>query len=93
MNGRLRRARLVANVHYRVHFGLESDIPPFPRVIGEPGLGKSRLIEEFHARLREVPHTWAEWSCSQLLQNTPLHPIAEWGRQRFGGADVAAEQH
>jgi len=19
------------------------------------------------------------------LQNTPLHPIAEWGRQRFGG--------
>ena len=33
-----------------------------------------------------------EWSCSQLLQNTPLHPIAEWGRQRFGGADVPAEQ-
>ena len=33
-----------------------------------------------------------EWSCSQLLQNTPLHPIAEWGRLRFGGADVPAEQ-
>jgi predicted ATPase len=31
-------------------------------------------------------------SCSQLLQNTPLHPIAEWGRQRFGGADVSAER-
>ena len=29
---------------------------------------------------------------SQLLQNTPLHPIAEWGRQRFGGADVPAER-
>jgi Adenylate and Guanylate cyclase catalytic domain/SAM domain (Sterile alpha motif) len=42
---------------------------------GEPGLGKSRLIEEFRARLRETPHTWVEWSCSQLLQNTPLHPI------------------
>ena len=39
-----------------------------------------------------LPHTWVEWSCSQLLQNTPLHPIAEWGRQRFGGADVPAEQ-
>jgi predicted ATPase len=26
------------------------------------------------------------------LQNTPLHPIAEWGRQRFGGADVPVEQ-
>ena len=61
-------------------------------LVGEPGLGKSRLIEEFHPRLREVPHTWVEWSCSQLLQNTPLHPIAEWGRQRFRGADIPAEQ-
>jgi hypothetical protein len=61
-------------------------------IVGEPGLGKSRLIEEFHARLRETTHTWAEWSCLQLLQNTPLHPIAEWGRQRFGGADVPAER-
>jgi len=61
-------------------------------IVGEPGLGKSRLIEEFHSRLRETPHTWVEWSCSQLLQNTALHPIAEWGRQRFGGVDVPAEQ-
>ena len=60
-------------------------------VVGEPGLGKSRLIEEFHARLGETPHTWIEWSASQLLQNTPLHPIAEWGRLRFG-ADPPAEQ-
>src|SRR6202040_3483175 len=59
-------------------------------IVGEPGLGKSRLIEEFHALLREVPHTWTECNCSQLLQNTPLHPIAEWGRQRFGGADMPA---
>ena len=61
-------------------------------IVGEPGIGKSRLIEEFHARLRETPHTWVEWSCSQLLQNTPLHPIAEWGRRRFGGADLPAER-
>ena len=61
-------------------------------IVGEPGLGKSRLIEEFHMRLKETPHTWVEWTCSQLLQNTPLHPIAEWGRQRFGGADAPAER-
>jgi class 3 adenylate cyclase/predicted ATPase len=61
-------------------------------IVGEPGIGKSRLIEEFHARLRETPHTWVEWNCSQLLQNTPLHPATEWGRQRFGGTDVPAEQ-
>jgi class 3 adenylate cyclase/predicted ATPase len=61
-------------------------------IVGEPGLGKSRLIEEFRMRLKETPHTWSEWTCSQLLQNTPLHPVAEWGRQRFGGADVPAER-
>ena len=60
-------------------------------VVGEPGIGKSRLIEEFRARLGETPHTWVEWSSSQLLQNTPLHPIAEWACQRFG-ADLPAEQ-
>jgi class 3 adenylate cyclase/predicted ATPase len=61
-------------------------------IVGEPGLGKSRLIEEFHARLRDTPHTWVEWSGSQLLQNTPLHPITEWSRIRFGAADVPAER-
>ena len=61
-------------------------------IVGEPGLGKSRLIEEFRARLAETPHTWVEWASSQLLQNTPLHPIAEWGRARFGGAEVAGEK-
>ena len=40
----------------------------------------------------ETPHTWVEWAASQLLQNTPLHPIAEWGRLRFGGADATAER-
>ena len=60
-------------------------------IVGEPGFGKSRLIEEFHSRLAETPHTWTEWSASQLLQNTPLHPIAEWGRLRFG-VDAPADQ-
>ena len=64
----------------------------FVQIIGEPGLGKSRLVAEFHSRLGETPHTWVEWNSSQLLQNTPLHPVAEWGRVRFGGQDVAAER-
>ena len=33
-------------------------------IVGEPGLGKSRLIEEFRARLKETPHTWVEWGAS-----------------------------
>jgi class 3 adenylate cyclase/predicted ATPase len=61
-------------------------------VVGEPGIGKSRLVQEFRAPLSETPHTFVEWSSSQLLQNTPLHPIAEWGRQRFGGAETPARE-
>ncbi len=60
-------------------------------IVGEPGLGKSRLIEEFRIRLGDTPHTWTEWWSSQLLQNTPMHPIVEWGRMRFG-ADSSAEE-
>ncbi len=48
-------------------------------IVGEPGIGKSRLVEEFRAKLAGTSHTWGEWSALQLLQNTPLHPIAEWG--------------
>ena len=33
-------------------------------IVGKPGLGKSRLLEEFHARLGEAPHTFVEWSAS-----------------------------
>jgi class 3 adenylate cyclase len=40
-------------------------------IVGEPGLGKSRLIEEFRARLAETPHTWIEWASSQLLPTAP----------------------
>jgi len=64
----------------------------FVQIVGDPGLGKSRLVEEFRARLRETPHTWVEWSASQLLQNTPLHPIAEWGRRRFGDSEALADE-
>jgi predicted ATPase len=53
-------------------------------IVGEPGIGKTRLVAEFHAKLAETSHTWVEWSALQLLQNTPLHPIAELGRMRFG---------
>jgi hypothetical protein len=63
----------------------------FVQIVGEPGIGKSRLIEEFRGKLAETPHTWVEWAASQLLQNTPLHPLAEWGRLRFGGADTTEE--
>ena len=64
----------------------------FVQIVGEPGIGKSRLVAEFRLRLGETPHTWNEFSSSQLLQNTPLHPIAEWGRQRFGAETSSARR-
>jgi class 3 adenylate cyclase/tetratricopeptide (TPR) repeat protein len=64
----------------------------FVLIVGEPGIGKSRLVEEFRSQLAERPHSWIEWSSSQLLQNTPLHPVLGWGRARFGGPEVAPER-
>ena len=64
----------------------------FIQIVGEPGLGKSRLMDEFHARLGETPHSWVEWASSQLLQNTPLHPVTDWARIRFGGPEVPPER-
>ncbi len=61
-------------------------------IVGEPGIGKSRLLKEFQARLGEAPHTWIDWNASQLLQNTPLHPVADWGRLRFDIAKTPTER-
>ena len=60
--------------------------------VGEPGIGKSRLVDEFHDWLGDTPHTWVEWRASQILQNTPLQPVVEWARTRFGGEEVAPDQ-
>ena len=64
----------------------------FTFIVGEAGIGKSRLLEEFRATLGQTPHTWSEFLSSQLLQNTPLHPFAEWGRQRFGADEPAGRR-
>ncbi len=60
-------------------------------IFGEAGIGKSRLIEEFQSRLADVPHTWTEFVCSQLLHNTPFHPFVEFARRRLEDQEPAAE--
>ncbi|MBF0553439.1 MAG: AAA family ATPase [Nitrospirae bacterium] len=60
-------------------------------IIGEAGLGKSRMVEEFQGGLANTPHTWIEFPCSQILANAPFHPLAEWAREHFGSPDQGQE--
>jgi predicted ATPase len=46
-------------------------------IIGEPGIGKSRVVAEFHDRIRDTPHIWMESGGEQFLENTPFHAIRE----------------
>src|SRR5204863_398827 len=43
-------------------------------VIGEPGIGKSRLLLEFRNSLKEVEHDTIFLQCSPLHTNTPIAP-------------------
>ena len=65
-------------------------VPPFHR--RAQALESPVWSTNFAAALRDTPHTWVEWSASQLLQNTPLHPILDWGRLRFCDEAVQAEK-
>ena len=46
-------------------------------VMGEPGIGKSRLVEEFRARIRDDRHVWVECAGEQLFQSTPFHAVTQ----------------
>jgi class 3 adenylate cyclase len=44
-------------------------------LLGEAGVGKSRLIAALEQKVREVPHAVIHWLCSPLFQDTPLYPV------------------
>jgi class 3 adenylate cyclase/tetratricopeptide (TPR) repeat protein len=46
-------------------------------IIGEAGIGKSRLIQRFHEQIAATPHTWVEGATASFYQNTPFYPITE----------------
>jgi predicted ATPase len=44
---------------------------------GEAGIGKSRLLRAFKARLADDPHLWMECRCWPYHQNSPLYPVID----------------
>ena len=45
-------------------------------IVGEAGIGKSRLVRQFRKQLAMSPHLWLECAGSPYFQNTPLYRIA-----------------
>ena len=60
-------------------------------IIGEAGIGKSRLVQRFHEQIAGTPHTWVEAGAGAFFQNTPFYPIAEMLRQFLGDARAESE--
>jgi len=56
-------------------------------IVGEPGIGKSRLIQEFQQALREEAVTYLEARCVSYGAGVPFLPIVEMLGQACGLAD------
>ena len=55
----------------------------FVGVVGEAGVGKSRLLHEFRESLKGEPVTWFEGQCTAYGQGTPYLPFLEILRASF----------
>jgi class 3 adenylate cyclase/ribosomal protein L40E len=51
-------------------------------VVGEPGIGKSRLLLEFHRRLRDEA-TWLEGRAMSFGRSIPFHPLIDLLKRNF----------
>jgi len=61
-------------------------------VLGEAGVGKSRLAHQLRQQLAVAPHTWLESGATPYTAGTPFHPVIALLNQALGFAaeDVAA---
>jgi class 3 adenylate cyclase/tetratricopeptide (TPR) repeat protein len=66
----------------------------FVLVTGEPGIGKSRLVEHFHANVKEARHLWIECGGAPFFANAPFYALTQMATQRLGtrGEDNAGER-
>lgn len=52
-------------------------------LVGEPGIGKTRLVREFRNRIEGAPHMWVACGGERLNSNTPFHAVARMLDQLF----------
>jgi class 3 adenylate cyclase/tetratricopeptide (TPR) repeat protein len=51
-------------------------------IAGEPGIGKSRLVQELRAAGGAL---WLQGGAAEILHNSPFHPVIALGRQALDG--------
>ena len=56
-------------------------------IVGEAGIGKSRMVQEFRNRLAGTPHTWMETGAAPFFHNTPFYLVTDMLRRSFGGGE------
>ena len=63
-------------------------------VVGEAGIGKSRLVHRFREQIADTPHTWVDCAAAALHQNTPFYTVADMLQQgiRWRGEQSGEER-
>ena len=61
-------------------------------VSGEPGIGKSRLMEAFVEKIGPAPEACLRYQCDPLHSDTPLHPIIQQMAREFGLESLAGTE-
>ncbi len=65
-------------------------------IIGEAGIGKSRLVQRFHEQIAGTPHTWVEAAAGAFFKTHPSTQLLKcfanfWrGERRLGGGAARA---
>ncbi len=52
-------------------------------IVGEPGIGKSRLLQRFQELITDRQHSWLECGAVPFFQNTPFYAVTDLLQQGF----------